>query len=465
MSPVLLGVLGYLVAQFAVGLAVSRKIANQTDYYAAGRRLGPLLAGASMFATWFGAESCVGAAGHVYEHGIDRRTVEPFAYGLCLILLGLFFAIPFWRAGSITLADLFRRRYSGTVERVAALLLIPTSVLWAAAQVRAFGQVLSAASEIEVESATTAAAVIVVAYTAAGGLMADVVTDLVQAVALLVGLLVLVAGVCADLGTAGAALEAAAATRPPRPEPGFLATIEAWAIPLCGSVVAQEAVARCVASRSPRVARTSALAGGAAYLLVGSIPVFLGLVGPSIVPHLEDPEQILPALAQRHLGTLGFVVFAGALISAILSTVDSTLLVASSLATRNLLFAGGEPSDPKIGLRAARGGVVLFGILAWALARGADGIGELVEQASGFASGSILVLVTFGLFTRFGGALAALACLAAGAGVWIWGRYLAEGLDHPYLLSLGSGLGAFLVVGALERAAGRAPAPLPTEEQ
>ncbi len=47
--------------------------------------------------------------------------------------MGLFFAVPLWRRRLTTFADLFRQRWSPAVERTAAVLLVPGSVLWAAA--------------------------------------------------------------------------------------------------------------------------------------------------------------------------------------------------------------------------------------------------------------------------------------------------------------------------------------------
>ena len=148
MNPVLVGVAIYVAAQFALGMWVSRKIATEDDYFVAGRRLGMGLSTFSIFATWFGAETCVGAAGAIYADGLSRTSVEPFAYGVCLLIMGVVFAAPFWRAKVTTIADLFRNRFSPSVERFAALLLIPTSVLWAAAQIHAFGEVLSEASQL-----------------------------------------------------------------------------------------------------------------------------------------------------------------------------------------------------------------------------------------------------------------------------------------------------------------------------
>ncbi len=99
MNAVLLGVIIYVVVQLAVGLLVSRHITSETDYLLAGRRLGLGLGLATftVFATWFGAETVVGSAGNIYSTGLTGDTAEPFAYALCLVLLGLYFAARLWR--------------------------------------------------------------------------------------------------------------------------------------------------------------------------------------------------------------------------------------------------------------------------------------------------------------------------------------------------------------------------------
>jgi Na+/pantothenate symporter len=72
-------------------------------------------------------------------------------------------------------------------------------------------------------------------------------------------------------------------------------------------------------------------------LVVGLIPVFLGLVGPALLPGLAEPEQIVPSLAEKYLSPVLHVVFAGAVISAILSTVDSVLLSGGSVISHNFI--------------------------------------------------------------------------------------------------------------------------------
>lgn len=450
---VLLGVLGYVLVQLLVGLLVSRRVTTQADYLLAGRSLGPGLATFTLFATWFGAETCIGAAGAIYAEGLSGGSADPFGYATCLFLMGLVFAVPLWRRRLTTLADLFRIRYSTGVERVAVLLMVPASVLWAAAQIRAFGQVLSASSDLSVTLAITLAAIAAIIYTVSGGLLADAITDLIQGVALILGLIVLLPVVIQSAG----GLEATfAAITPERVRlfGGSIASIpqvlEAWAIPICGSVISQELAARVLAVRSPEIARQSSLLAGSIYLLVGLIPVFIGLVGVALLPDLEHPEQILPLLAQRHLSVFGYTVFAGALVSAILSTVDSALLASSSLVSHNLLVSAYPGMSETTKVSIARLGVVVCGGLAYLLALHAEGVYTLVEDASAFGGAGIFIIVVFGLFTRLGEARSALAALVAGMGVWLYGTYIAE-FAFVYLASLLAALLAYLAAAGIEK--------------
>ena len=447
MQPVLIGIGVYLLAQFAVGMLVSRRIASEADYLVAGRRLGLALAAFSIYATWFGAETIVGAAGAIYSDGLSGGSADPFGYALCLVVLGVFIAAPLWRRQYTTLGDMFRERYSVGVERFAVLLMVPTSVLWAAAQIRAFGQVVSASSELEVEIAIGAGAFLVIVYTVAGGLLADVVTDFIQGIAIIVGLLVLLVVV----GNANGGL----AALPELVDPARLAlfstgdatpleVIEAWAVPVCGSLLAAELLARILGCNSAATARNATLLGAGIYLVIGLIPVAIGLAGPALVPGLEEPEQVVATLAQRHLSTFFYVLFAGAVISAILSTVNSCLLAAAALVSHNLIVPLKPTIDERGKVLFARIGVVVFGIAAYALALGAEGIYELVATASAFGSAGIFVVGLFGLFSRFGGAVSAHAALAAGMLVWAAGEYWLE-WSTPYVAAVAAALLAYLV--------------------
>lgn len=449
MDFVLFGIVTYVLVQLLVGILVSRRTASETDYLLAGRRLGLGLGTFTIFATWFGAESCVSTAGMVYAFGLAGGRADPLGYSLCIVLLGLFYAVPFWQRRYITLCDLYRERYSISVERLATLLMIPGSILWAGAQIRAFGQVLSAATTFDVELAISFAALVVVLYTMAGGLLADVVTDFLQSIALIAGLLFLLWGILQAHGGFGELWQQVDSERLSLiPEGGesLIVTVERWVVPIIGAVLSQELVGRVLASRSPQAAYGICFLGAWLYFLVGLIPVFLGLVGFYLLPGLEEPEQIVPLLAKEYLPPLFFVFFAGALISAILSTVDSALLAAASLFSHNLIV----PLLPEISERGkvwlARLGVFLSGGIAYWMALSVERIYDLVEMAAAMSGGALFVVGNFALFSRFGGKIAALTTLVVGMAVWSLGEFFYE-WPAPYLTGLSTSLVTYLIVG------------------
>jgi SSS family transporter len=456
-NPLLLALLGYIAVQLAIGVWVSRQIRTEADYLVAGRRLGPVMAMASTFATWFGAETCVGAAGQVYEHGLGAVSSDPFGYGLCLLVFGLFFASPLYRRGVVTLADLFRERYSPGVERAVAIMIIPSSVLWAGAQVQAFGHVVAAGTGLDVHVGIAIAAGVAAVYTVSGGLLADAYTDLLQGTVLIACLVVLTWVVVSDLGGVSQTMQlldqapAAAALAPT----SWLVTLDDWAVPVLGSLFAQELVSRVVASRSVRVARSSTLVAAAVYVAVGCIPVFLGAVAHATMPALES-DQVLSRLAMKHMNTWGFVIFAGALVSAILSTVDSALLVCGSLVSHNLAPVVRPGIDDATRVKVARASVFGFGIVAYFLARSSESVHGLVELASSFGSAGVCVGAIMGLYARRGGPRAAYAGLFAGAAGFLFARYVLNS-EIAFLISLGcaaAGFGVFtLLDGTREPAA------------
>jgi Na+/proline symporter len=101
-------------------------------------------------------------------------------------------------------------------------------------------------------------------------------------------------------------------------------------------------------------------------------------------------------------------------------------------------------------VRTARICVAVFGVIAWALAMGAEGVYELVQQASAFGSAGIFVVVSFGLFTNWGGERSALAALVTGVVVWVVGAYVLD-LPFAYLAALGLATAAYVLGGLTER--------------
>lgn len=97
-------------------------------------------------------------------------------------------------------------------------------------------------------------------------------------------------------------------------------------------------------------------------------------------------------------------------------------------------------------------------MLAYVMALRADAVYALVEEASSFGSSGIVTVVFFGLFTRIGGKGSATAALLAGVGAWVLGAYVV-GWPNPYLVSLASAVGAYLLAAAVGSTATRVLEP------
>lgn len=437
----IVGISIYVVGMIFMGLYISKKIKNDDDYFLGGRSLGPGLATFSIFATWFGAETCIGTAGAVYRGGLSSIHADPLGYTVCLIVMGIFFAKVLWKRQITTIPDLFRVRFSPSTEKFATFIMIPSSIVWAGAQIRAMGQILHSTTDFGPTIAVIVAASVVIIYTMSGGLLADAYADLIQGIAIIVGLFFLAGSVIYHMGGVEAALSSIPKERlnffsgGDYEGHGLLGRIELWMVPILGSILSQELVSRVAASRSPEIAQKSAFRASGIYLMVGIIPVLLGLLSVNHMPGLEDAETLMPALAKVHLNYFFYIIFVGALVSAILSTVDTTLLASSALISHNVIYPAFPELSPRKRVLVARSATLLSGLMGFAIAFSSTSITGLVEMASSLGGPSILVVVIIALWVKKGNAVNANIAIASSVIMWFVGHYVLE-VDYPVILTV-----------------------------
>jgi Na+/proline symporter len=293
----------------------------------------------------------------------------------------------------------------------------------------------------------TIAAVLVGAYSVVGGLLADAVTDTIQGLAVVLGLVVLGWAVAEHMGGVSAGL---AKVQPEKldliePEDGVLTVLERLAVPICGTIVAVELISRFLGARSASVAAWGTSLGGAIYLVIGMIPIFLGLMGPVVLPGIEDPEQTVAKLAEVFLpGTL-HIVFVGAVISAILSTVHAALHAPAAQISHNIVMRVLPDVTERRKLWSVRLTVLGLTAVAYLIAVTSHSIRELVETASAFGGAGLFVVALFALFTRYGGAASAYAGALSGLLVWAGLKYLTDS-GYPYLSALLASAAAYVLV-------------------
>lgn len=452
MTPLAWALLGYLTLQLCVTAFIGRFIKSDADFLLAGRSLGVGLAAMSIFATWFGAETVMASSGAVAAGGLAETRAEPFGYALCLVLMGLLLASKMRAAGYTTVADFYQQRFSKPTGMLAAFVMIPTSLVWGAAQIVAFASILAATFNISHEWALLVGTGFVIVYTSLSGLMGDVVTDNIEGGIVVLGLFILLCMVIAKVGGLGAAIDSIDPARLSliKPDETWLTQIDQWAIAIVGTLVAQEIMSRMLATKDAKTARNSCLWATGLYLTVGLIPVSIGLVATDVIPMPEETDRFLPTLALHMMPPGLYVVFLGALISAILSTINSNLLAVSALTGHNLIMPFKKEMSDKAKLRMDRALVIIAGIGAYFVATAGDSIYELLTLSSSLGSAGLVVVVLFGLWSGLGTPRAAIATLITGVCMSLLGDLLLP-WDYSYLKGVLACFTVFLGVSLAER--------------
>ncbi len=440
----------YLVFQVFLGIWLSRNIASEFDYVVAGRSLGYTLTTFGIFATWFAAEGIMSASGAVFKGGIPAITGEHITWAIGILVLGIFFASRLRKMELTTFGDLFRKRYGPLVEKLTTFVLIPASLFWAAGQIRAFGVVISGFSDINMTLAISIAAASVIIYTTFGGMLADSYTDLIQGLMLILGLVLLVGFMIADGGLHVFRDIPSEHFQMASPDTPVFERVQSWMIGIFGTVIAVELIARILSAKSPKVAKWSTIMGGGLFIIILCMPILMGFVGSHLFESLDDPEQLIILQAEHYMPTIMFVLFMGALISAILSTVDSTLLTIGSLLAHNVVLRIMKNPKENRRLYVNRLMVVILGILAYALAISADSVHQIVYAGASFGTAGIVVIYLFSFQVKFGGRWAALTAISFGSIVPFIGDNFVDFMPYPYLTGFVLALIGYVLVGSWE---------------
>ena len=181
----------YWVISVGIGLWAAIRVRNTADFAAAGHSLPLPIVTATVFATWFGSETVLGIPATFLKEGLGGIVADPFGSSLCLILVGLFFARHLYNRKMLTIGDFFREKYGRTVEILITLCIVASYLGWVAAQIKALGLVFSVVSEgaLSQSAGMVIGASSVLIYTLFGGMWAVAITDFLQMIIIVVGML------------------------------------------------------------------------------------------------------------------------------------------------------------------------------------------------------------------------------------------------------------------------------------
>ena len=191
MTPLVFFTVAYLVVTVAIGLYAAKFVSNSKDYLVAGRNLPLYMNVATVFATWFGAETVLSVSATFVKDGLGGIPADPFGATFCLIFVALFFARAFYRMDLLTIGDFYKKRYGKGVEVLTSLAVTLSYLGWTSAQLTALGIVFNSLSQgaISLNQGILFGAVIVLIYTTFGGMWSVALTDLFQSVVIVMALL------------------------------------------------------------------------------------------------------------------------------------------------------------------------------------------------------------------------------------------------------------------------------------
>jgi sodium/proline symporter len=462
----LLAIAAYLVAVIVIGITYARRNDHVGDFYLGGRKLGPVVTAMSAEASDMSSWLLMGLPGVAYLSGMADAgwTAIGLAVGTYVNWLAVARRLRRYSqvaGNAITLPEFFSNRYRDDgklLTWIASLVILVFFIPYTAAGFVSCGKLFNSMFGIDYMTAMLGGAVVVVAYTAIGGFLAESATDLIQGIIMSIALFAVLIFGTVSAGGFGAVIDSVgslpgylsmtlshdAALRTAS-DYGFITIVStlAWGLGYFGM---PHILLRFMAINDERKLAFSRRIATAWVVVSLGIAVMIGIVGYSLsasgsIPILEvsGSETVIIRIAEL-LSSKGwfFALVAGVVLAGILaatmSTSDSQLLVSSSSVSENLLK---ECFHIRLStnstLLIARCAVIVIAIIAAVIARDpASSIFSIVSFAwAGFgaAFGPVMLFSLFWRRSTLYGALAGM--ISGGVTVFVW-KYLVRPLGAAW---------------------------------
>jgi solute:Na+ symporter, SSS family len=427
----IVALVGYFLALLGVSIYASKNVKTEQDFLVAGRRLPLHLSWGALMATWFGSSAIMGATRNSFESGVSGTILDPFACSATLLFTGFVFAAPLWRMQLFTMADFYQQKYGPRAEFIACLIQVPTFFCWIGAQYKSLSALGATYFGFEPLPVILFSACVILSYTLVGGMWSVTLTDAIQILIAVIGLVVLGYATASTIGAGNAAtgvktvLANAGTERlsfftSPHPY-AIMVAVGTFMTGLLGNVPGQDLQQRIFSSDSEKTAKLSCILSGILYFVFGLIPVFLGLAayqnlqGKISTEDIEN-ERILPIMAGEYLGEAMVIVFVIAVIAIVVSVATSASISQAAILATNVL--GRWQTGDKEHLSLDRFCILIVTAGSVMVALTGESIMGLLDIQLSLAMCALFVPLAMGVFGKPLGQLSGVLPMIVGFSVW-----------------------------------------------
>ncbi|WP_163538785.1 sodium/pantothenate symporter [Gracilibacillus sp. YIM 98692] len=377
----LFGSLGLI---FLIGFIASRRERTSHsfvfDYYLGGRSLGGFVLAMTMTATYGSASSFIGGPGVAYHEGLGwvLLSVTQVATGyFTLMILGKKFAILTQKYQAVTIIDFLKARYHSTLIVLLASFSIVAFLFSAmAAQWIGGGRLIESLTGLNYHSALFIFVLTVLGYVTFGGFRAVTLTDGIQGSIMFIGTLVLLIAVIIAGGGISNIITDLQEANPnlitPFGENGTLTPTYVssfWVLVGVGVVALPQIAVRAMSYKNAKSFHRALMIGT---IVVGVIMLNMHLIGAfarPVLPGIEIGDKVMPLIALEVLPPWLAGIILAAPLAAIMSTVDSLLLLVSSTIVKDIYinYINPKASNKKV-KRISVGVTALLGIIVFLIA-------------------------------------------------------------------------------------------------
>ncbi len=350
----------YLCLLTGVAIWSSKGSTNIEGYFIAGKNLPYWVVAFSTNATGESGWLLLGLTGMAYAVGIHALWVvagEVVGITLCWFLIARKLKVESDKYDSITVPDYLESRFQDSrhiLRLISACIIIVMVLIYIAAQMIAAGKAFSDFMQISYVQGVMLGAIVTSLYTIIGGYKAVAYTDVVQGVLMLLALILLPIFAIIEAGGWSSVMQGLGSIDPVLLQPfgekgwsvaGIIAAVSFLAIGLPFLGVPQVLVRFMSIDDQSQVAKAGAISIACLFIFTLGA-VLIGLAGRVLFPDLADPELVMPTLSRELFSPVITGLLVVVLLAAIMSTVDSLLILLSSAVTRDLVQKIINPDIP-----------------------------------------------------------------------------------------------------------------------